>query len=81
MSTILEQIGRDALALPARERAQLVDKLWESLGDTASPNLSDEWWAEIDRRRREIDEGKVRMIPGEEVMHEAQTMLDQLRRK
>ena len=32
MSSIIEQIERDALALPADKCAQLVDKLWESLG-------------------------------------------------
>src|SRR5439155_9130094 len=67
MDATLEQIEREALALPARQRAQLVDKLWESLGDTTYPLLSPEWEAEIERRRQEMQEGKVKPIRGEDV--------------
>ncbi len=81
MSAALEQIEQQALALPPQERAQLVDKLWESLGDTTYPYLSKEWRSEIDRRCGEVDEGKVKMIPGELVMREARRKLKQLRRK
>ena len=81
MSATLAQIETEALALPPAKRAQLVDKLWESLGDTTHPYLSEEWKAEIQRRCREIDAGKVKMIPGDQVMREARMKLKQLRRK
>jgi putative addiction module component (TIGR02574 family) len=81
MSARLEQIEAVALALPPKKRAQLVDKLWESLGDTTLPYLSDAWRAEIRRRCREVDEGKVRLIPGDQVMREARRKLKQLRPK
>ncbi len=81
MRDSLEQIQREALALPANERAQLVEKLWESLGDTTCPHLSEEWKEDIDRRCLEIDEGKARMTPGEDVMRETREMLQALRRK
>jgi putative addiction module component (TIGR02574 family) len=71
MSATLEEIKREALALPAEERAQLVDKLWASLGDTTYPALSAEWLAEIERRRKELLEGEVKPIPGEEVSRKA----------
>jgi len=71
MSASLEQIEREALALPAKERAELVDKLWESLGDTTYPVLSKEWLAEIERRRQELLQGKVKPIPGQEVSRKA----------
>jgi putative addiction module component (TIGR02574 family) len=74
MSATLEQIEREALALPAKERSQLVDKLWESLGDTTYPVLSKEWLAEIERRRQELLQGKVKPIPGEEVSRKAWEM-------
>ena len=67
MSASIEQIEREALELPPEQRARLVDKLWESLGDTSVPVLSQEWQTEIERRRREILEGKVKPVPGEEV--------------
>jgi putative addiction module component (TIGR02574 family) len=81
MSAVLEKIERQALALPPKERAQLVDKLWESLGDTTCPVLSEDWKAEIERRCAEIDGGKVKLIPGEQVMREARRKARQPGRK
>jgi hypothetical protein len=43
MSSTIAQIEKEVLALPAEQRAQLVDKLWDSLGDTSYPALSEEW--------------------------------------
>jgi putative addiction module component (TIGR02574 family) len=71
MSATLEEIEREALALSAEKRAQLVDKLWESLGNTTYPVLSDEWLAEIERRRQELTQGKVSPVPGEQVSRKA----------
>lgn len=71
MSPSLEELEQQVMALPPEQRARLVDKLWESLGDTTVPYLSDEWRAELERRRRELDEGKVTVIPGDEVMRKA----------
>ncbi|MCI0538364.1 MAG: addiction module protein [Verrucomicrobiales bacterium] len=71
MSLAIEQIEKQVLALPAEERARLVDKLWASLGDTSYPILSEEWKFEIERRRRELLDGKVKGVPGEEVSRQA----------
>ncbi len=71
MTITLGQIEEQALALPLEQRAQLVEKLWESLDNSAYPVLSDEWKAEIDRRRRELLEGKVRAVPGDAVSRKA----------
>ena len=71
MSAPLEQIEREALELPPEQRARLVDTLWESLGDTTCVALNDEWTAEIERRRRELLEGKAKPVPGEEVSRRA----------
>jgi len=71
MSATIEQIEKQVLALPAEERAQLVDKLWESLGDTSYPILSEEWKLEIERRRRELLDGRVKAVPGVDVARKA----------
>jgi putative addiction module component (TIGR02574 family) len=71
MSATLEEIEREALALPPEKRAQLVDRLWESLGNTTHPILSKEWLVEIERRRQELTEGKVKAVSGEEVSRKA----------
>jgi putative addiction module component (TIGR02574 family) len=71
MSIPAEEIEKQALALSAEKRAALVDKLWESLGDTSYPILSEQWRSEIERRRGELLEGKVKAVPGEEVSRKA----------
>ena len=78
MAITLDQIEEQALALPLEQRAQLVDKLWESLDHTTCPVLSDEWKAEIDRRRRELLEGTVRAVPGDAVSRNAWELKVQL---
>lgn len=81
MDASIEQIEREALELPPEQRARLVDRLWESLDDTTVPGLSKEWQAEIEKRGREIDEGRVGLIPGEQVMREAREIVARKRRK
>lgn len=75
MNAALERIEQEALALSPQERADLVGKLWESLDYTPYPELSQEWQSEIERRRREIQEGKVKPVPGEEVSRKARELV------
>ena len=63
-----EEIMSAALALPPGARAMLAEHLMESL-DAEDQNTIDARWAEeAERRDKEIDEGVVTAIPGEEVM-------------
>ena len=66
MSTALDQIEAQALALAENERAELAERLVESLA--ASQNLSARaaWLALARKRRDEIRSGAVAGIPGEE---------------
>ena len=41
----------------------------------ASEEVEAAWRAEIERRVKEIDEGKVQLIPGEQVMNELRSQL------
>jgi putative addiction module component (TIGR02574 family) len=67
----INEIEREALALPVEQRAQLVDKLWDSLADTTYPVLSESWIAEIERRRQEVATGQATAVPGEKVSRRA----------
>lgn len=67
-STLFDQILRAALDLPPDARAMLADLLLESLEDSEKNELDAAWVEEIERRIRDIDEGRVKLIPGEEVM-------------
>ena len=67
MSTY-EEIISAALSLPPGTRAMLAEHLLESL-DTEDQKRIDALWAEeAERRDKEIEDGVVTPIPGEEVM-------------
>jgi putative addiction module component (TIGR02574 family) len=56
-----------ALALPEAERAVLVEQLLESLSPEPDEMSDEEFLAELDRRRAEIEQGLVKPIPWSEV--------------
>jgi putative addiction module component (TIGR02574 family) len=70
MASVLQQ----ALALPAEERSELVEALLRSLESEdegePSPGWDEAWAAELNQRAKEIDEGRARLIPHEEVFAE-----------
>ncbi|HEY3582414.1 MAG TPA: addiction module protein [Pyrinomonadaceae bacterium] len=63
-----EEIKTAALALPPDARAMLAEDLRESLDAEDQETIDALWLAEAERRDREIEEGLVVAIPGEEVM-------------
>jgi len=65
-----EEILRAALALPPGMRAMLADHLLVSLDAPNQKQIDATWAEEIEKRIREIDEGKVEMIDDEVVMKE-----------
>jgi len=48
----------------------LAGQLLESLDDPEQTEIDTAWSEEIERRIRDVDEGKVKLIPGEEVLAE-----------
>jgi len=64
-------IEKEALALPLEDRARLAEKLLESLDNEISSPLSEAWKGEIERRRQEVRQGKVKPVAGEEVSRKA----------
>ncbi len=67
-STSFDEILRAALELPPNARAMLAGCLLESLEEPEQTEIDAAWAEEIERRIREIDEGRVKLIPGEEVL-------------
>lgn len=67
VSDVLEK----ALALSTQERGLLIDHLIESLDEgPAEEGVEEAWDEEIKRRVDDIRSGKVKMIPGEQVLRE-----------
>jgi putative addiction module component (TIGR02574 family) len=71
MSATLEALFQSALALPEAERIELIDRLSETLSRESESMLHPAWKAAVKRRGEELDLGKVRGIPWEEVRKRA----------
>ena len=71
----IQTIEREALGLKPAHRAKLAHELLESL-DTLSPEEINELWLdEAEHRLKELDEGLVQLVPGEDVYRKAQALL------
>lgn len=68
-------IEREALHLPATDRAKFAHKLLVSLDDMSEPEIEQAWLDEAERRVAEIDQGLVQLIPAEEVSRKARALL------
>ncbi len=71
MSPKAENLAAEALQLPREARAFIAEKLLESLDFDEPFEVSPEWKDEIRRRCQELDDGKARLVPGEQVFDEA----------
>lgn len=68
MSTEGSRILSEVLALPVDERAELADRILESLGETPDKERLERWAAETESRLDAIDRGELETRPGEEVL-------------
>jgi hypothetical protein len=70
-------ILQEALALDDTDRAYVRDMLEQSLPNApfASPELAEDWYAEIDRRIEQADNGEVTFVSEEEVLREMEAKL------
>jgi putative addiction module component (TIGR02574 family) len=68
MQLTFDQLIAQVLQLPSASRAQLADRLVESLADAPPDEITRLWTAEALRRRDEVRSGKVQPIPGDEVL-------------
>ncbi len=66
MSLTVEQIIEEARHWPLEKVGELVGRLTEDLHASA-PDIEAAWKTEIDRRVKEVQDGRVQGIPGEEV--------------
>ncbi|MGI9167056.1 MAG: addiction module protein [Pyrinomonadaceae bacterium] len=74
MGNTYEEVVSAALSLSPEARAVLAEQLLASL-ETSQEEVHAAWRVEIERRVKEIEEGRVRLIPGEQVMSELRAQL------
>ena len=74
MTVAAARIAEEALALPVEDRADLADRLVQSLDADGDHVWRDQWEREARKRLEEVRSGVVRLVPGRVAM-------DELRRK
>lgn len=67
-ATKAAKLLRDALKLPEADRADIASCLYGSLNGDTGVELHPAWGKEIERRIREVEEGKVKPVPRKEAM-------------
>ncbi|MEA3641058.1 MAG: addiction module protein [Lamprobacter sp.] len=71
----LQRIEDEALHLPTKERAQLIQRLVLSLESPSEKELRADWLLEAWRRAEEFDNGAVQAVSGDEVMRKARALI------
>ena len=74
MSITLSDLEQQARALPAEERARLVEVLLDSLRATEVAEIEAEWHREIADRIAAYDRGEAQTFAAEEVFAEARRL-------
>jgi putative addiction module component (TIGR02574 family) len=73
-------LEKEVLELPPRLRVRLAERIIQSIGDYAAPELEAAWDQEIEHRVSEIQSGAEEGISAEEVMKEARRVVNETRR-
>ena len=68
MALTFDELEQEALALPECERVTLAKNLWATFEPPVDPAIDEAWRAELRRRVDDLDSGRVKAVPGEEVM-------------
>ncbi len=72
MKTKIDKLADQALSLPSKDRAQLAERLVESLEDDTIKKL---WIVEAKKRRDEIRCGRVKPIAGDEALRQVRKLI------
>jgi hypothetical protein len=75
MPKTLEELTKEAMDLPPRQRLALASVLLESAEAAFDPEAEAAWDSEIRNRIREIDEGRLIGVAYADVMQEAERRL------
>ena len=68
MTQALTQILEDAEQLSTRDRAELADRLIESLARDIPPDIAHAQIGEVRQRIAQVEAGEVALIPGDEAL-------------
>lgn len=80
MTAKVQRVLKDALQLPVKARADLASRLLHSL-DERDEGVEAAWAKELARRIREVESGKVKLIPWSRVRRELRQKVRAARRR
>lgn len=75
MARPLAQIEQEIRTLSASEQETLLRALWEELDGRPDADVEAAWLEEAHRRGREIDEGRVELVPADQVFRKLEDSL------
>jgi len=75
MPNDLAEIAEKARSLSTREKAELIRVLIADLDGPPDDDAERAWALEVERRSRELKEGKVQTIPGDRVFKDLRSRL------
>jgi putative addiction module component (TIGR02574 family) len=76
MTQETQELLQKALALSDKERAELAGNLISSLDTAVDEDVDTAWQQEVLRRHQDIEFGKVKTVPWEEVQQKGRTLLN-----
>jgi putative addiction module component (TIGR02574 family) len=79
MTQAVAQILEEAEQLSAPERAELADRIVESLAHDLPPDIAQAQITEVRRRIAQVESGEVALIPGEEALARVRGLLSSAR--
>jgi putative addiction module component (TIGR02574 family) len=68
MTAITERVLNDALSLPPIERAELIQRLFQSFDDSKDNRIDTAWTEEVESRVEAYDKGLLTASPAEDVL-------------
>ncbi|MFO1269783.1 MAG: addiction module protein [Rubrivivax sp.] len=74
MSTLFDELSKQARSLSVEERAQLAQELLESVERDSDPDIQAAWENEIASRIAKYERGEAKLIPAEEVFAAARRL-------
>jgi Putative addiction module component len=70
------RLTAEILSLPSASRAILADKLIESLEFDMDTSIKSAWGSEAKKRRDEVRDGSVQVIPGDDALAQVRNSID-----
>ena len=71
----IRDIVEEARQMPYGDRAELIEQLIADSAKAIDPKIEKAWGDEALRRLEEIENGKVKLVPGDEVMARARKII------